>query len=103
MYEEMFNDENIQLNLDESTVLIKLTPMGEAIMQVLNCKGTYSRNEDGYYEMFTTDVFVLYRSYIMQNQLGSITDIIDGPVLIPSTYLLDQDGRSIRFRQKPNL
>lgn len=103
MYDEMFEEENIQLNLDQSTILVKLTPTGEAIMQRLNSNGTYRRNEDGYYEVFTTDLFKLYRSYAMRNQLGEITDIIDGPVLIPSTFLLDQEGRTIRCRQKPNL
>lgn len=98
MFEKMFNEDNIGFNLDESTILVRLTPIGNEIIKILDPNGKFSQNEEGYYEIFTSQLFTLYRSLLMRKSDGKITDLVDGPILIPSIYLKDKDGYSIKHR-----
>lgn len=98
MFEEIFKEDNLQFDLAQSTILVRLTPGGSEIMKLLDSSGRFPQNEDGYYEIFTSQLFTLYRSLLMRNSNAQITDLVEGPILIPSTYVKGKDGNSMKFR-----
>lgn len=98
MFDKMFKEDNLQFDLTQSTILVRLTPMGNEIIKRFDPNGKISQNEDGYYEIFTSELFTLYRSLLMRNSNAQITDLIEGTILIPSTYVSDKDGNSIKYR-----
>ena len=98
MFEEMFKEDNLEFDFDKSKCYIKLTQMGEGIIKLLDPNGKFPKNEEGYYEIFTTQLFSLYRSLLMRKSDCKITDLVDGPILIPSVYLKNKEGISVKHK-----
>lgn len=98
MFEYMYTEDNLQFDLTQSTILVRLTPMGNEIIKILDPNGQFPQNENGYYEIFTSQLFTLYQSLLMEKSNAPITDLVEGPVLIPSIYIKDKNGKSMKFR-----
>ena len=92
MFREMFEEKNLQFDLSQSIILVKLTPVGNEIIKLLDPNGRFPQNEEGYYEIFTSQLFTLYRSLLMRNTDAQITDLVEGPILVPSIYLKAKGG-----------
>ena len=98
MFEEMFKEDNLEFDLNKSTIFVKLTPIGDEIIKVLDPNGRFPKNSEGYYELFSSQLFTLYRSLLIRKNDAKITDLVDGPILVPSVYLKDKDGISVKHR-----
>ena len=85
----------VSFDIEHSTVQVKLTEVGENILNNVN-EGTYSKNEDGYYEIFTKDLFTLYGWLLASAGTGEISDIVKEPIKISEVYLKKENGISIR-------
>ena len=76
----------VAFNLSQSTILVKLSEEGEKILKSLDTAGCVKPNYNGYYHLFTKDFFT-----IAKYSSGDVSSIVDGPILIPSNYLKDEE------------
>ena len=99
-FENQFLSEkkDLEFNLEESTIMAKFTDEGEQILQNMLPSLVNTKDDDGYYEIFTKDLFSIFGMVSSGNSTAKITDLIDGKVKIPEVYLKEKNGRSIMHR-----